>query len=107
MGNTLKIKNNNFRNHALIIEGADIFTRKINSPNLKSSIYNIDLYKKIIDGLKQNNINCLLRRHPKSKINWSSFNSNYFIENLEKFQVNSSQIQMILKFLYLLALAIH
>ena len=40
------------------------------------------IYKKIIDGLKQNT-SCLLRRHPKSKINWSSFNSNYFIENLE------------------------
>ena len=82
-GKNFKIKNNNFKNHTLIIEGADIFTRNINCPNLISSKYTIELYKEIIDGLEQNNINCLLRRHPKSKINWSCFNSNYFIENLE------------------------
>ena len=82
-GKKYSIKKNNFKDFILIVEGADVFSRNINSPNLKKSKYTINLYQNLIEGLSKNNIKCVLRRHPKSKIIWNSFNPNYLLENFE------------------------
>ena len=82
-GKNYKIKNLKLSNYALIVEGADLLKRNINHPKVKDNKYKIDFYKKILNHLNNNNIKCLIRRHPKSKNNWDLFDSKYFIEKVE------------------------
>ena len=82
-GTHYALKNSAYENYSLIIEGADPFSRGINQKNLKLSKYNINLYNDLSKYFSKNGNKFLIRRHPKSKVDWARFEQNNFIENLE------------------------